>query len=770
MRTPRPSLRQGLLGLLGLAVAFDAAPAKTLLGEPEVDRASDNHDGLWCPAEQIQFYDGSFVADGPEVTLRFVATNHNQFGFWRHERIDNVIVVSKTDYDAVYHPASPALVAAYPCIEMNKSYFHFSELPATSFRFFEQFHTPPGPEWDFTDGAYSNPSSSALNSYTLPVDVTGGSLGLGIDAVPTLQATTEITIDGFTAGEEYVAYTWTQCADPTIGNSLVIEIYGTEFFYPTNGNIWDPAAGGGCAWGDFDNDGDHDLYVANANAPNKLWQNRSGTFLDVTAAAGVGDPTTTTAVAWADYDNDGDLDLYLGSATANRLYRNDGNLMFKDVTAGPLGWTEWTASLDWGDFDNDGDVDLFLANDGVDALLRNDGGTFVDVAAGPVLGIGRPRGCSWVDYDDDNDLDLHVVYSGLPDKLLRNDGGGVFVDATPPILANTGSGVSAAWSDYDNDGDLDLYLVTATGSPNLLFQNQGNGNFADVTPPGLVDTGPCAEAIWGDYDNDGDLDLYLTKSSSSQPNRLLRNDGGGAFSDHLTGTVEEPGIARGTAYADADGDGDIDLHLVNQGDDIYFRNEIGDDNHWLHVDLHGTISNRYGVGARIEVETDALFQVREVGGETGLWSQSSLTAEFGLGDLNVASDVTVYWPSGIEQTVVSVGADQRITITEADPTAAVPHAVEPTFSLGPNHPNPFRASTSISYSLANAADVALRVFDVAGRLVRTLDEGTRSVGLRMVTWDGRDESGRSAAPGIYFYELRTGEQAQTRKMVRISED
>jgi hypothetical protein len=769
MRNHRAALLGGCFAALIVLAASGRAPAKSLLGEPEVDRASDGHDGLWCPAEQIQFYDGTFTADGPEVTLRFLASNHNGGGDWRHERIDNVIVVPLAAHGPTYHFATPALIAAYPCIEMNKNYFHFSEVPAIDLTFLEQFHVPPGPEWDLSDGAYSNPGSSALNSFTLPVDVTGGSLGLGLDANPALQVTTEVTIDGFTAGQQYFVSTWTQCADPTIGSDLVIQVYGTEFFLPTEQQTWDPRPGGGLAWGDFDNDGDNDIYVANANAPNALWLNRSGHFTNVAMAAGVDDSTYGTAVAWGDYDNDGYLDLYLGSAGANRLYRNQCDATFKDVTAGPLGEPQWTASLDWGDYDNDGDLDLFLANDGPDALLRNDGGGhFVDVAAGPVIGIGRPRGCSWVDYDNDRDLDLHVVYSGLPDKLLRNDGG-TFVDVTPPILASTELGVSGAWGDYDNDGDLDLFLATI-GTSNHLFQNLGGGAFVESTPQPMMDTGPGVEGIWGDYDNDGDLDLYFTKTAANQNNRLYRNDGGGSFSDHITGTVEEPGDARGAGFADADGDGDIDLHLVNAGDDVYFRNEIGDDYHWLHVDLKGTLSNRSGVGAHITVETGGLTQLREVGGETGLQSQNSLTAEFGLGPVALPSDITIEWPSGVVQHVDNVGADQRVTITEANPTSAPIVRDDARFQLEPNHPNPFRGTTSISYSLAEPAELSLRVYDVAGRLVRTLDEGTRSAGTRTVQWNGRDDAGQPVAPGIYFYEMRAGEWARTRKMVRMNED
>jgi hypothetical protein len=757
-------LRLAIAPALLLALAAPA-PAKVILGEPEVDRASDQFDGLWCPAEQIQMYNGTFTADGPEVTLEFNATNHH-LGNWRHERIDNVIVVPLADRNATYHLPDSALAAAYSCLEQNKNYFHFSDVPPANIKFLDQFHLGPNPGWDMTNGAYTNPLSSALNAFELPVDNSGGSLGLGLDQDPSEEVTTEITINGFTAGQQYFVSTWTQCADPTIGNDLLIRIYGTEFFSIAGQQPVDVWPSRGCAWGDYDNDGDLDLYVVNLDSACKLWRNNgAGVFQDVTNASGAALTTLAVCVAWGDGDNDGDLDLYIGTYAQNRYFKNNGNGTFTNATIGPLGDTRQTESCDWGDYDRDGDLDLFLGNVGNDALLRNNGGgSFTDIAAGTLLGSGRPVGVQWVDYDKDNDPDLFVTYNAQANELFVNSNG-AFVKATPPLLAVALNNASAAWGDYDNDSDLDLYMTTL-GSGNHLYKNNGGGNFVDVTPGPLADAGQGIESIWGDWDNDRDLDLYLIKNN--QPNRLFRNVGAGNFVDHPTGTVETAGPAYGTAWGDYDGEGDIDLYVAKSGVDVLYRNEFGDNQHWLQVDLKGTISNRFGVGAKVYVTAGGVTQLREVGGESGLRSFGSLTAEFGLGPGTTASSVRVDWPSGIHQTLANVPGDQKILIVEGA-VDAVTIAQAPTLELT-GYPNPFRSFTTISYAIPHDGPVDVRIYDIAGRVVTTLVNGSKPAGSHSVEWLGVDRDGQEVAAGIYFCELVAGGERVTKKIVRRSSD
>jgi hypothetical protein len=490
------------------------------------------------------------------------------------------------------------------------------------------------------------------------------------------------------------------------------------------------------------------------------------TALDVTNAAGLALTTLAVSVAWGDGDDDGDLDLYIGTYSQNRYFKNNGNGTFTNATVGPLGDTRQTESLDWGDYDRDGDLDLFLGNIGNDALLRNNAGVFTDVASGTLLGSGRPVGVQWVDFDKDDDLDLFVTYSSQANEMFVNNNG-AFVKLTHPLLAAAQNSAKADWGDYDNDGDLDV-IITNMGSGNHLLRNLGGGNFVDATPPALAAIGIGVEIIWGDWDNDRDLDLYLLQNN--QPNRLFRNEGAGIFVNHPTGTVETTTFSAGTAWTDTDADGDLDLMVANAGSaDVVFKNEFGDEQHWLHVDLKGTTSNSFGVGAKVWVTAGGVTQLREVGLGSGLRSQGSLTAEFGLGSATTANVVRVDWPSGIHQTLLQVPGDQRIVIVEGAATDAVTTVAPAVLELS-GFPNPFREFTTISYALPRESQVDLRVYDVAGRVVNTLANGSKPAGRHTLEWHGEDRDGEKVAAGIYFCELRAGEERVTKKIVRRSDN
>ena len=258
-------------------------------------------------------------------------------------------------------------------------------------------------------------------------------------------------------------------------------------------------------------------------------------FTDVGGPSGTGDTTDDVGVAWGDYDSDGDLDLYLSKDNSpNKLYRNNGNGTFTNV-----GGTSGTANngvgrgVAWGDYDSDGDLDLHLANEGPNRLYGNNGdGTFAEVggASGTADG-GIGRGAAWGDYDNDGFLDLYLANNGV-NRLYHNEWNGTFTDVGASSgTADAGNGVGVAWADYDSDGDLDLYLANDNGT-NRLFRNNGNGAFPEVAAAaGCSDTGRSSGVAWGDYDNDGDLDLYVAKYGTA--NRLFRNNGDGTFSMSL---------------------------------------------------------------------------------------------------------------------------------------------------------------------------------------------------------------------------------------------
>ncbi len=441
-----------------------------------------------------------------------------------------------------------------------------------------------------------------------------------------------------------------------------------QFSDSTSGSLGDAGNGQGVAWGDYDNDGDLDLYLSNFGQANKLFRNDGGgTFVDATSSpldnAGDGQ-----GVAWGDYDNDGDLDLYLANfGQSNMLFRNEGGDTFVDASSLPVGDPGNSTGVTWGDYDNDGDIDLYVAHYGqANKLFRNDGGdTFVDATSGPLGDTGPGVGVAWADYDNDNDLDLYLVNNYGANKLFRNDGGGTFVDATSGPLGDAAGGFGVAWGDYDNDGDLDIYL-TNDGQANKLFRNDGGGTFGDATIGPLGDTGYGNGVAWGDYDNDGDLDLYLANIGS---NKLLRNDGSGTFVDATTDPLGDAGSGYGVGWGDYDNDGGLDLYLANYNQtNKLMHNEATAGSHWLQVKLQGAVSNRAGIGARVKVVAGGATRIREISGGSGFLSQDAMMASFGLESATSVDLVEVRWPSRLVQVVSPPPAmDGAVTVMEVGP-------------------------------------------------------------------------------------------------------
>jgi enediyne biosynthesis protein E4 len=448
-------------------------------------------------------------------------------------------------------------------------------------------------------------------------------------------------------------------------------------------------------WGDYDNDGWPDLYLVRWGTNSLFHNNGDNTFTEVTAKTRVGHVGNGSCAIWFDYNDDGLLDLYVCDyfqpvdlfnlkdtrimhedfETARNggpkvLYRNNGDGTFTDVTkeAG-VADTGWTLDVAHGDYNNDGYQDLFLAND-----------------------FG-------------------------PDKVFRNNGDGTFTEVSDSTIGwDTYKGMNAELGDFNNDGWLDFYVCNIftkeyVKEGNRLHRNMGDGTFKDISfEAGVFDCGWAWCARFWDYDNDGWLDLmvangyisgnpkdeYFTKLASAvtkpnfdpidamnwpvmgdstfsgyEPKRLFHNEGNETFKE----VAAELGLAdtrdgRGLAMFDFDNDGDLDVYMSCQGQEsLFWRNDLGNKNHWLEVDLEGKHCNRDAIGARVTLRCGNNKYMREVNGGNGDHSQAPFRQHFGLAQATTIDQLEIRWPNGFVEKHEHLQPNQIIRFVENAPAS-----------------------------------------------------------------------------------------------------
>ena len=493
--------------------------------------------------------------------------------------------------------------------------------------------------------------------------------------------------------------------------STSLSLFGQHFTLIQTGDFAkDSTNTNGASFIDYDNDGDLDIFLSNANVPmgfNSLYRNEGkDQFKKVEAGELTGLQTVTFGHSWGDYDNDGLEDLFIVNAftrMGSLLYKNLGNGQFQrneNYNAGrstPLGF-----AAAWSDFNLDGFLDLTIVHPSggfvglpttSNFLFQNNGdpnGTFSEVLTTPVTRTTAPfTNPTWTDYDLDGDPDLFIGTGPadgrkLPDyhykNLLKETGKLQFQRITNTAFAKDSlDGQTWNWIDYDNDGDLDAYL-TNWGGPlggiaNHFYENRGDTIIKVDKGDLSQDIGISLANVWADFDNDGDLDVYVG-NGGNQPNRYYQNEGNGTFTTITKGHfVENKQKTWAVSVGDYNNDGRLDLLVANKtgyiqgkAPNFLYRNDTDNGYNWLLIKCIGTTSNRSGIGTKVRITANIdqkkVIQYREIGANATFLGTNDRRVHFGLKNATIIDQLELEWPSGQKQTLTNIKVNQVLEIKE----------------------------------------------------------------------------------------------------------
>ncbi|MDI1234143.1 MAG: FG-GAP-like repeat-containing protein [bacterium] len=555
----------------------------------------------------------------------------------------------------------------------------------------------------------------------------------------------------------------------------------------------------GCAWIDIDNDGLLDLFI---NQNSTIYKNLGGGNFTRLLNAIPSQHTNTTGNTWADYDNDGYPDCYIstGMPYGSLLYHNNGNNTFSIVTSGQIG----TATLNpssagaWGDYDNDGKVDLvlsapngFIGNNVYNKLYHNNGsGTFTnDPSSQATATLSTYTNPTWSDYDMDGDIDLFFgtgpVTSKGVDYLYKN---GLFPTSTAtfqlmntsPITTDLRDGQLWNWIDYDNDGDLDAFITNYTGGlpaglANDFYKNNA-GTFVKLTSitagPIASDVGHGLASIWMDFDNDGDLDCFVTREQQKNlyyENKLIPT-GAATFVSILTEPmVTLSGNHYSASAGDYDYDGDIDLFVtgtstLTQG---LYQNNSAAINKWINIKTIGTTSNRSAIGTKVKAKAIInglpVWQFREVSSQNSNYGMNMLNVHFGLGNTTIVDTLIFLWPSGIKDTCYNVLPNVFYNLTEGtclSPVGIKKSKIDNISNLK-IFPNPSEKNLNVEFYLTKKEDVSISIIDSQGKRLKKatyqdLQSGNHLIQLNI----------ESVNLGVYFCEIQSNSSTKILKWVK----
>ncbi|MDP5168821.1 MAG: FG-GAP-like repeat-containing protein [Bacteroidia bacterium] len=525
---------------------------------------------------------------------------------------------------------------------------------------------------------------------------------------------------------------------------------------------------------------------------NRLMRNNGdGTFTDVTIEAGLTNQFANTDIqasigekmgaSWGDYDNDGFPDLFLANSRADQLYHNDGDGTFTEVTeaSGIVSChTCYSSAGLWVDYDRDRDLDLYIpVLNGDNILYQNKGdGTFEDVTLRMgINGVGVTWTAVAFDINGDGFQDILDVNDTQINNLWENKSGQGFADVSLPYRMNdTGAGMGVTIGDYNNDGLFDVYITQIYNYlPNPLFKNTGQRRFENVAAAmGVENTGWGWGTHFLDYDHDGDEDLFAVNGVVSkqyiggqeqldEPNYFYRNtliEGTEGFVDWTTETsTGEMARARGLEVFDYDSDGDLDMVVANvETTPFLYQNQTVSESqsshtNWLQIDLEGTQSNRNAFGAQVTVTT-AEGKYHRLHHGACFYGQSIKPVHVGLGAAELVERIIVLWPSGNRDTLLQVAINQKISIKETPREKSLNAPVISGASASSTFPNPFDKTTTMRFDLPRGGSLSLKVFDSMGKLVYTTEVQVDQAQRIELPWGGNTTEGVGVSSGIYLYE------------------